>query len=169
MAKVRHKPGPDGARLQKALQEIGGKVGKIGWFESSKYQDGTPVAYIAAIHEHGVPEKNIPMRATVRPTIQAQRTQWAKLTQVGITGIFRGTETSTSVMEKVSAKAAADIRKTISQLCTPPLKVKTVKARLSSKLGGKKQGRVVSLTIAKPLVDSGVLLNTLTHIVEDKP
>ncbi len=164
MAKVIHKPGPGGARLQKALQEISGKVGKVGWFESSKYQDGTPVAYIAAIHEHGVPEKNIPMRATMRPTLQAQRTQWAKLMQVGFTGVFRGTETSTSVMEKVSAKAAADIRKTISQLRTPSLKVKTVKARLS----GKKQGRVVSLTIAKPLVDSGVLLNTLTHIVEDK-
>lgn len=165
MAKVIQKPGPGGARLQKALQEIGGKVGKIGWFESSTYQDGTPVAYIAAIHEHGVPEKNIPMRATIRPTIQAQRTRWAKLAQVGFTSVFRGTETSASAMEKVSAKAAADIRKTISQLRTPPLKVETVKARLS----GKKQGRVVSLTIAKPLVDSGVLLNTLTHIVEDKP
>ncbi|WP_197328677.1 hypothetical protein [Ralstonia syzygii] len=164
MAKVKRTPGPGGARLQQALQDIDSKVGKVGWFESSKYQDGTPVAYVAAIHEHGVPEKGIPMRPTMRPTAAAQRAQWAKLAQAGFAAVFRGAATPTDVMEKVSAKAAGDVRKAISQIRTPPLKAATVKARLR----GKKQGKVVSLTAAKPLVDSGVLLNTLTHIVEDK-
>ncbi len=164
MAKVKRKPGPGGARLYNALKQIDSTVAKVGWFESSKYADGTPVAYVATIHEYGVPEKNIPMRATMRPTIRTQRTQWIKLAEAGFTAVFRQTETAAGVMEKVSAKAAGDIRKAISQLHTPPLKVKTIKARLR----GKQQGRVVSLTIAKPLVDSGVLLNTLTHIVENK-
>ncbi|MCG1038791.1 MULTISPECIES: hypothetical protein [Burkholderiaceae] len=164
MTKLIRKPGPGGARLHQALQDIDGHIGKVGWFESSKYQDGTPVAYVAAIHEHGVPEKGIAMRATMRPTAQAQRAQWAKLAQQGYTAVFRGTDSTAAVMEKVSAKAAGDIRRAISRIRTPPLKVATVKARLRDK----KQGRVVSLTAAKPLVDSGVLLNTLTHIVEDK-
>ncbi len=164
MAKVKRTSGPGGARLYNALKQIDSKVAKVGWFESSKYENGTPVAYIATIHEYGVPEKNIPMRPTMRPTMQAQRAQWASLAQAGFTGVFRGTETASTAMEKIGAKAAGDIRKAISQLHTPPLKVKTVKARLR----GKKQGRVVSLTIAKPLVDSGMLLNTLTHTVEDK-
>ncbi|CAH0447401.1 hypothetical protein LMG10661_03467 [Ralstonia syzygii subsp. syzygii] len=164
MAKVKRSPGPGGARLQQAVQGIGGKVGKVGWFESSKYPDGTPVAYVAAIHEHGVPEKGIPMRPTMRPTADEQRAQWARLAQAGYTAVFRGAATPADVMEEVSAKAAGDVRKAISQIRTPPLKVATVKARLR----GKKQGKVVSLTAAKPLVDSDVLLNTLTHIVEDK-
>ncbi len=164
MTKVKRTPGPGGARLYNALKQIDRKVAKVGWFESSKYEDGTPVAYVAAIHEYGVPEKNIPMRATMRPTMQAQRIQWVSLAQAGFTGVFRATETVSTAMEKIGVKAAGDIHKTISQLYTPPLKVKTVKARLR----GKKQGRVVSITIAKPLVDSGVLLNTLTHSVEDK-
>lgn len=164
MAKVKRTFRSGGARLQQALQDIGSKVGKVGWFASSKYQDGTPVAYVAAIHEHGVPEKGIPMRPTMRPTAQAQRTHWARLAQAGFAAVFRGAATPADVMEKVSAKAAGDVRKAISQIRTPPLKVATVKARLR----GKKQGKVVSLTAAKPLVDSRVLLNTLTHIVEDK-
>ncbi|UAW63482.1 hypothetical protein KMZ15_05125 [Mycoavidus sp. HKI] len=164
MTKVKRTLGPGGARLYNALKQIDSKVAKVGWFESSKYENGTPVAYVAAIHEYGVPEKNIPTRATMRPTLQAQRAPWVSLAQAGLTGVFRGTETASTAMEKIGAKAAGDIRKAISQLHTPPLKVKTVKARLR----GKKQGRVVSLTIAKPLVDSGVLLNTLTHLVENK-
>lgn len=30
------------------------KISKAGWFASSKYEDGTPVAYVASIHEFGV-------------------------------------------------------------------------------------------------------------------
>lgn len=35
------------------LKELDGKVAKAGWFGSSKYADGTPVAYIAAVQENG--------------------------------------------------------------------------------------------------------------------
>lgn len=36
------------------LSTLDGLVGKTGWFATAKYEDGTPVAYIAAINEFGV-------------------------------------------------------------------------------------------------------------------
>lgn len=36
------------------LHDLDGVQGKTGWFKSSVYDDETPVAYIAAIHEYGV-------------------------------------------------------------------------------------------------------------------
>ena len=36
------------------VKDLDGKVGKAGWFHTSRYADGTPVAYIAAIQEFGV-------------------------------------------------------------------------------------------------------------------
>lgn len=39
--------------LRSRIKELDGKVAKAGWFESSKYEDGTPVAYVASIQEFG--------------------------------------------------------------------------------------------------------------------
>lgn len=54
MANITRKNPKGFAELQTRLQGLGNKVAKAGWFESSKYEDGTPVAYIASIHEFGV-------------------------------------------------------------------------------------------------------------------
>ena len=39
--------------LAQGLGELDGVIGRAGWFETSKYEDGTPTAYIAAIQEFG--------------------------------------------------------------------------------------------------------------------
>lgn len=44
--------GPGIKTLKKGL-EISGMKTSVGWFPGAKYQDGTPVAYVAAIQEHG--------------------------------------------------------------------------------------------------------------------
>lgn len=41
------------ARLKAVYDELNKKQLKIGFFEHSKYPDGTPIAYVAAIQELG--------------------------------------------------------------------------------------------------------------------
>lgn len=41
------------ARLDAIPEGFANRVAKVGWFPSAKYEDGTPVAYVAAIQEYG--------------------------------------------------------------------------------------------------------------------
>lgn len=159
MATVKRVPGPAAMPLQKALAGLKGVVGRVGWFETAKYPNGTPVAYVAAIHEFGSPENNIPPRLGMRATSDEKRGEWGSVAAGASKAVLSGKMTAPAAMEVLGLKAAGDIRKHISEVTQPPLKVDTVKARLA----GKKQGNVVSITAAKPLVATGHLLATLTN------
>lgn len=158
--KLQRTPGPARERLRVLIQGLGTMKGRVGWFESSKYPDGTPVAYIAAIHEFGYPGGNIPPRPTMRPTIEAQRHTWSTMFGQGAKAILAGNETPHTVMEKMGLLAAADIRKAIASLTSPPLKPETIKNRLRQRADGETVGG-----LDKPLVFSRILLTTLTHQV----
>ena len=56
------------ATLAKAEQARNKRV-KVGFFSTAKYQDGTPVANVAAIQEFGAPEAGIPERPFFRQSI----------------------------------------------------------------------------------------------------
>ena len=76
-----------GDRLRTALAEIARKVGrgqvKVGFFAGSNYEDGTSVAYVAAIQEFGTTEAGanglviIPPRPFMRNTIANNKAQWS--------------------------------------------------------------------------------------------
>lgn len=65
----------------KALNKV--KV-ETGWFETSRYPNGTPVAYVAAIQEHGYQGGgvNIPPRPFMRPAEAEHGAEWIKRAQV---------------------------------------------------------------------------------------
>ncbi len=156
MAGVRRVPN---VAVQGALQELIAlkqKKGKIGWLESNQYPDGTEVAYVALIQEMGSPKNGIPPRPFFRPTIAARSNTWKAQLKSGCKAILAGNETALSVMEKVAMGAAGDIRKTISGIKAPALSVNTIRNRLA---------RGNSST--KPLVDTGLMLKTLTYSVGD--
>lgn len=164
MAKVRRVKGEAFDRLQVALKELDGKVAKAGWFESAKYESGQPVAYIASIHEFGYPEGGIPPRPFMRPTISRQRQVWLNLMKSGAKAILAGKATLHQVMEAIGLKAAGDVAKTITQITSPPLKSATIAAR-RRRLSDKK----TTGSLTKPLVDTGLLLASVTSAVEDSP
>lgn len=161
MAKVTRKPGP-GQKQLVAIAEFGRMRGRVGWFESARYPDGMPVAYAAAINEFGWPKGNIPPRLGMRTTAAAKQPEWRATADRAAHGIVTGRLTPTQGMDMIGLKAAGDLRKHITEVTQPPLKVATVKARLA----GRKQGRVVSITIAKPLVRTGHMLTTLTNVTD---
>lgn len=155
---VRRVPNPDAMRGMQELIALSKNKGKVGWFESAKYPDGTPVAYVALIQEMGSPQNSIPPRPFFRSTMAEKSKQWTGLLKSGCKAILAGNETAHSVMEKVTGKAAGDVRRKISKIREPALSQRTLDARLSR-----------GLTSTKPLVDTGIMLQTLTHQVGSEP
>ena len=162
MATTRRERSPEGKALQQALADLGGVVGKVGWFKTAEYSNGVPVALVAAVNEFGWPEHNIPPRLGMRATAERMQGQWSQIARTLSGRVIRGQMTAAEAMDLLGQKAAGDVRKNITTVTQPPLKPSTVRARLA----GKDQGNVVSITIAKPLVDSAHMLNTLTNTVE---
>jgi len=146
-------------KIQAAINNIDKAALRVGWGEKLAYEDGTPVAMIAAQNEFGNPSRHIPPRPFLRPAISDQGTEWKKKIASGMRMVFSDKMTVSGVFEAVGALVKGDIQKSIASVHTPALKTATVKARLR----GKKQGKSVSLTIAKPLVDSGYMMASVMY------
>lgn len=158
--KVR-RTGPGLKAISVGAKELDGLRGKVGIFESTKYPSGTPGAYVAAIHEFGAPSEGIPPRPFMRPTIAEQSPEWTKQFGAGAKAIAEERFSAADVMETVAALAAGDVRKTIASIQDPPLKEATIEAR---KRRYKNRNKTGNLT--KPLVDTAVMVNAVTHVVE---
>lgn len=141
------------------------KVGKVGWFAGSKYPDGTQVAYVAAIQEFGFPGGGIPARPTMRPTIEQKKDDWKLLAERLAKQLVKNELSVDEVLGGVVQKAAADVRRAISQLVSPALQESTLAARARRR--GIKRDKL-SGTGGKPLIDRRVLYNTLDGAVTDK-
>lgn len=164
------------ARLTAALRELDGVQAKTGWFETAKYEDGTPVAYIASIHEFGAPGAGIPARPFMRPTVAEKREAWMRLLEGGATEVLRGNVTASTVLETVAMRAAGDIAKAIKAVTAPPLSQLTLAARAHAGPNGRIKGGA-DLGVAarkygpfnvstKPLVWTGQMIQSVTGIVE---
>ena len=151
------------AALSKIPEGFRDKEANIGWFSSAQYPDGTPVAYVAIIQEMGAPAVKIPPRPFIRPTIEAQRKAWAKTLKDGVKAKIDGQMSADQVLELVGLQGAGDIRKTISQIQSPPLKDSTIHARASKTASGE-----VTAGLSKPLIDTGLMLSSCTSQVGPK-
>jgi len=161
--KVVRKAGEGDKALKAALKQLDAKVAKTGWFESSKYEDGTPVAYVAAIQELGSPSKNIPARPYLRQTIAKFKTLWIKIAALESKKILRGESTVDNALTILGSTAASNIQETISTGSFKPLKKSTIANRLRKRANKKTVG-----SLDKPLVDTGYMLATVTYTVENK-
>lgn len=141
--------------MQQLAAGLEGIQTKVGWFEGNKYPDGTPVAYVAAVQEFGYAEGNIPPRPYFRPTIEAEQKKWATIIGDGARKVIKGSMTPHQALDRVGLVAAGDVRAAIAAVTTPALAPSTLAARKARGNGS-----------AKPLVDTRVMLPTLTHVTE---
>jgi hypothetical protein len=151
--------------LDKAVEALSTeKVLKVGWPKNIRYpaeQEGHYVAEIAAQNEYGAPHLHIPARPFLSPAITNNKTQWLEIVRRGAIQAVHGKLDILQVLELLGSKAAGDVKKAIKAVTSPPLSPVTIEARLH-KYSNKK--RVGALT--KPLVDTGVMLNSVTYAVE---
>lgn len=155
---------PDsGKAFQKVINDLitNKKVSKVGWFQDAKYANGTPVAYVATIQEFGSPKNKIPPRPFVRPTIQEKTEYWKKIAVNESKKILKGNRSVDEAIGILGQVAEGDIREKITKIKEPELAESTKRNR-RYKRANKKQSRYPE----KPLVDQGIMLDSLTSRVE---
>lgn len=176
--KAKRTPGAAAEGLRQVIQGFGSKRLRVGFFETARYEDGTPVAYVASIHEWGSPP--IPPRPFMRPTAAREKPAWDGHLKAGAAAVARGDVTAGQVLEQIGQLAAGDISKTISQITEPPLTRTTLLARKAKqageKLGGKRIGELhaqaagsdapITGVSTKPLVFDGILISSVTFEVD---
>lgn len=164
MGRMLRKITPAGRRLEAAMRAADNMRGKVGWFESAQYPDGLPVAYVATIHEFGYPEGNIPPRPTGRPTVAEHAQAWASLMGSGVKVIVRGGYTFEQVLDGLCLQAQGDWARTIANLTAPALKPQTIAARQR-----RYKDRSTVGSLDKPLVDTSLMVSSLTYQIEQRP
>lgn len=118
---------------------------------TGSYEDGAPIAVIAAVQEFGSADGRIPersfLRVPLRQNVEDFRAVWRAL----IPKVVRGELTMHQVMSQIGAKAAGVSQEAIESGIGPANAPSTVARKGSS----------------KPLIDSGALRQSITYIVED--
>ena len=172
--------------IKRILDQVEKKEVQVGFFESSAYEDGTPVAYVAAIQEFGYPGGSIPARPFIRPTIAQQREAWQKSLMRGYKAAINEQITVEFMLEQFGMAAAGQVKVTISKVTDPPLSPITLLLRQRKKSGEAITGRTVGNAAAaaayvpqenrgkalgvseKPLVDTGYLISQVQSAVVDR-
>lgn len=163
------------------LKELSGINTRVGWFPAAKYENGTNVAYVAAIQEFG--SGPIPPRPFFRTAVAKEKTTWKSNAAQGAKAVLKGTATAHGVMDALGERAQEDVKETINQITSPPLspvtlelramKHKNPNLRVTGKTVGEAAARVrqpgyklAAGTPTKPLIDTKLMITTLTHITE---
>ena len=162
----------------KGLKGHSATVGVHG--KAEPYQKGQegPVAQaqVYAVHEFGSRDGKIPERATMRPTVDAQREKYLKMMQMAIDAAHDGTPLEVG-LGRLGLAAATDIQGAIVALQTPELAESTIrkkKKRAGSTLRRKKSQQLKAGTDAdgneidtgNPLVDTKQMLGSITWEVQ---
>ena len=142
--------------LEKLADQIKKSKIEVGFFESAKYPDGTPVAYVAAIQEFGYPAGNIPSRPFFRNAI-SKNDGWKQLATKAISAVVEGRMELNQALNQMGLKMAADVKDSITDGSYEALKQSTLDARQSRK---RTQG-----VASKPLIDTAQMLQSVTYAV----
>lgn len=141
--------GKMGGIINRLLRAARSKV-EIGWFPAEKYEDGTSVAQVAAIHEYGAPAANIPARPMLGPIADQHRSEYQRIAAENIQRFVIDREDEVeAALEAFGIKVEGDVKKHITDGNFAPLKQATIDRKGSS----------------KPLIDSATMRDTVSHKV----
>lgn len=166
----------------KRLEDTANLEVAVGWFDSARYDDDTPVAYVAAIQEFGAPRAGIPPRPFLKPCISANEEMWAEKISKGMSAVIAGKITGDQVLDAVGGLAARQLQKQISEVSEPELSDVTLLLRKWRKEGKTITGKTVaeardlvnkgeadvSGVPTDPLNDTGYMIATVQHLVRKK-
>lgn len=139
-------------------------------------------ARLGYIHENGAPEHNIPARPFLLPGIRAVKDKVSRyMAQAGAASLAGDEGKANRAMHAAGLVAATSAKNKITEGIPPPLKSGTLRARARRKAGSglrigagardelnsRAQGNAPGVQFAKPLIDSGQLLASITYVVRD--
>lgn len=176
ITRVKH----DNIEFKLALSALKGKVLKVGWVAEKFYppvklangkqrRSTMTTAGVGYIAEFGSTKRKIPARPVMTPTNEEQKEAWKKISEYETKKIFRGEQTAEGSLEVLGARIAGDYRNKIKSIYDPPLAASTVRNRLRQRnIGRKNKITSITDTFRKPLIFDGILLNSVTHAVENE-
>jgi hypothetical protein len=146
-------------------------------------EEGAPPinnATIGYISEYGMPEKNIPERPWLIPSIRRGGKRLSAALLVAGKGAAKGggSERVEALFSQVGMLAVSIVRKYIQEGIDPPLSERTLIARSLRVKGGRKgsirelkeraEGNAPSTEFAKPLIDTGNFIKSINYVVVSK-
>jgi len=111
------------------MEELNKLYLAVGWFESARYDDNTPVAGVMAVQEFGSTKLGIPPRPALRNGITDNISEWKTLIKQLSKSILNGADTAETAMEKMGLRISGQLRKSIANLKAPPLSPVTIALR----------------------------------------
>jgi len=183
------------ANLNAAIKGFDNLKLKVGWFETNKYPDGTPVAYVASIQEFGV---SFTHPGGTQYVIRDGKAVFVKNSftgpVAGVTGAHAITIPPRPFMRPAIAQNENNWSKVVTQLSKQVLKGSITAEGMMDGLGGIVSGAIAKAitdvssppltagTIAtkrarmadkgttgsldKPLVETRLMFDSVTHVVE---
>lgn len=167
------------ARLEQVPKSFAGKEAQMGWFPGARYENGTPVAYVATIQENGAPEAGVPARPFLKPTIEQRQAEWTALLASGVRAVVAGKATAEMVFEGVGLQMVGDVKQQIASNAVAPLSPTTLVLRKWRREGKRISGKTVGQAASAyaddpsiingvpddPLQDTGLMITTLNNAV----
>ncbi|KKM80686.1 hypothetical protein LCGC14_1337410 [marine sediment metagenome] len=140
-------------RIIRAMLQADDAEVSIGVQEPEGDQDrgGITMAGIATVHEFGAPSVNIPERSFIRSTVDENRQKYARLFDRSGLAAARGKQ-AVGKLFVAGEIVRADIVKKIRKGISPPLK----------NPGNKRDSKGKFLKQRRPLIDTGILLGSIT-------
>ena len=129
----------------------------VGWFADTKYDNSTVVANVASWQEFGT--ATIPARPFMRPARNKNLNKWTNL-------LNHNLKTTHNVVQSLDALALVvegDIRQAIVDVTEPPLAPPTIQRRKA-----RYQTQKFTASITKPLIDTGLMISSVSHKTEAK-
>lgn len=144
-----------GNRIYNKLDQLRRQVSEnsgvyVGVPSGGSYDDGTPLAVIAAANEFGT--STIPERSFLRVPLRANQEEFAKVFRAQLPLVASGELSLFQLMEQLGARAVSVSQEAISGGIQPGNAESTLERKDSS----------------TPLIDTGRLRQSITHVVEDE-
>jgi hypothetical protein len=138
---------------------------------------GMTNAALGYIHDNGAPEQNIPARPFMVPGIEEAEDKLAGILGNMAMAVLRTGNTGLIEQGYMRAGIAAklSIQKKINEGIPPPLALSTLKARArkgrkgaAAELANRAAGLPPSMSLAKPLVDTGEMRNAVNFVIRSR-
>ena len=172
-------------KLRAALKAMSAREVLVGVpADKTERGDGSPVtnAGIAYVQDNGAPEQNIPARPFMRPGIDAARDKLIQHLALGAKAVLERGASPDDGLIACGLVAVSSIKMQIKQGIPPPLADATVRARANRRggpRGGTRRGAQwemawraagapPGLELAKPLIDTGNLIGSITFVIRDR-
>jgi len=144
---------------QKAAQRA--RVVQVGFFDDAKYPNGTPVALVAAAHEFGTKDGRLPERPFMRGGARAAKHHVGRIALADKPDKNDPNPMpSHAALELIGQVVQDEIRRSITNGNWEPNKPATIERKRKLTARGN-QGS------PKPLIDTGYLLQSVTHAVKE--